>query len=55
VDHDPLTEKIIGCAYTVSNTLGVGFLEKIYENALALELRKTGTGSSEARNERRRA
>ena len=33
------TEKIIGCAYTVSNTLGAGFLEKVYENALAIELR----------------
>ena len=36
-----ITEKIIGCAYTVSNTLGAGFLEKVYENALAIELRKT--------------
>ena len=35
-----ITEKIIGCAYTVSNTLGAGFLEKVYENALAIELRK---------------
>ncbi|BBB47024.1 GxxExxY protein [Pelolinea submarina] len=35
-----ITEKIIGCAYTVSNTLGIGFLEKVYENALAVELRK---------------
>jgi GxxExxY protein len=37
-----ITEKIIGCAYTVSNHLGSGFLEKIYENALAHEIRKTG-------------
>jgi GxxExxY protein len=37
-----LTERIIGCAYTVSNTLGCGFLEKVYENALAHELRKAG-------------
>ena len=37
-----LTEKIIGCVYTVSNKLGVGFLEKVYENALAIELSKTG-------------
>ena len=35
-----ITEKIIGCAYTVSNALGAGFLEKVYENALAIELRK---------------
>jgi len=35
-----LTEKIISCAFKVSNTLGSGFLEKVYENALAHELRK---------------
>ena len=37
-----ITEKIIGCSYTVSNGLGCGFLEKVYENALAHELRKAG-------------
>ena len=37
-----LTERVIGCAYRVSNRLGVGFLEKVYENALAHELRKAG-------------
>lgn len=37
-----LTEVIIGCAFKVANTLGVGFLEKVYENALVIELRKTG-------------
>jgi GxxExxY protein len=37
-----ITERIIGCAYTVSNSLGCGFLEKVYENALAHELRKAG-------------
>jgi len=41
-DLNPVTEKIIGCAFTVSNTLGAGFLEKVYENALALELQKAG-------------
>jgi GxxExxY protein len=41
-EHDELTEAIIGCAYTVLNTLGHGFLEKVYENALAHELRKQG-------------
>lgn len=35
-----LTEKVIQCAFAVSNTLGCGFLEKVYENALAHELRK---------------
>ncbi|MGH6933176.1 MAG: GxxExxY protein [Dongiaceae bacterium] len=37
-----ISERIIGCAFVVSNTLGVGFLEKVYENALAHELRKAG-------------
>jgi GxxExxY protein len=37
-----ITEKIIGCSYIVSNTLGSGFLEKVYENALAHELSKAG-------------
>ena len=37
-----LTEKIIGCAYRVSNGLGCGFLEKVYKNAFAHELRKAG-------------
>ncbi len=35
-----LTEKVIGCAFSVSNSLGAGFLERVYENALAHELRK---------------
>jgi len=39
---DQVTEKIIGCAFTVGNRLGCGFLEKIYENALVIELRKQG-------------
>ena len=37
-----VTEKIINCAYRVSNTLGSGFLEKVYENALAIELQHIG-------------
>ena len=44
-DKDRLNELsggVIGCAFTVLNTLGVGFLEKVYENALTLELRKRG-------------
>ncbi len=36
------TEKIIGCAFKVRNQLGPGFLEKVYENALVLELKKSG-------------
>ncbi|MEM6330982.1 MAG: GxxExxY protein [Planctomycetota bacterium] len=37
---DKLTEAIIGAAYDVSNALGAGFLEKVYENALCHELGK---------------
>jgi GxxExxY protein len=37
-----ITEKIIGCAFRVSNALGCGFLEKVYENALIHEMRKCG-------------
>ena len=37
-----LSERIIGCAFAVANGLGSGFLEKVYENALAHELRKAG-------------
>ena len=40
--EDALTQKIIGCAYKVHNTLGSGFLEKVYENALHIELTKQG-------------
>ena len=39
---DALTEKIIGCAFAVGNILGCGFLEKVYENAMAQEFRKHG-------------
>ena len=40
--QDPLTESVLGSAFTVANTLGAGFLEKVYENALAHEIRKAG-------------
>ena len=40
--HGELTEKILGAFYKVYNHLGYGFLEKVYENALVLELRKMG-------------
>jgi GxxExxY protein len=39
-----LTERIIGCTMVVSSTLGSGFLERVYGNALAHELRKAGLG-----------
>ncbi len=40
--HDNLTERVIKAFYEVYNTLGYGFLEKVYENAMVLELQKGG-------------
>ena len=42
LELDQITEKIIGCAQRVSNMLGCGFLEKVYENALSHEIQKAG-------------
>jgi GxxExxY protein len=39
---DRLSGIVIGCAFRVMNGLGAGFAEKVYENALAHELRKAG-------------
>ena len=41
-EHDPPSEAVIGCVFRVANGLGAGFLEKVYENALLHERRKTG-------------
>ena len=41
-EPDRITERSIGGAYNVANTLGHGFLERVYENALAHELCKGG-------------
>ncbi|MCU0337853.1 MAG: GxxExxY protein [Sediminibacterium sp.] len=40
--HTAITEKIIKAFYKVYNTLGFGFLEKVYENAMFIELRNLG-------------
>jgi len=40
MELDKITGKIIGCAYRVSNNLGIGFVEKVYENAHTHEMRK---------------
>ena len=40
--HKDLTHGIINAAYTVHNILGYGFLEKVYQNALVIELQKRG-------------
>jgi GxxExxY protein len=41
---DELSQRVIGCAFEVSNTLGAGFFEKLYEKALCVELEKAGLG-----------
>ena len=40
--HEDVTRAIIQALYKVYNTLGYGFLEKVYENALAYELARQG-------------
>jgi len=42
MEHEKLTDKIIGCCYKVYNVLGYGFLESVYEKALLIELSKAG-------------
>ncbi len=44
--HRELTEKIIGAAFEVQRELGPGFLEKVYETALARELESLGIAVS---------
>jgi GxxExxY protein len=36
----PISERVISCAFEVSNTLGAGFFERVYENALCVELNR---------------
>ncbi len=40
--HEAVTESIIGAFFEVYNSLGYGFLEKVYENALCAEFRRRG-------------
>ena len=42
ISVDKITEKSIASAFKVSNTLGIGFVEKVYENAHAHQMRKDG-------------
>ena len=42
IDEKERTEKIIGAFYAVYNEVGYGFLERVYENALSIELRRRG-------------
>ncbi len=51
-DRDGISElsnRVIGCALAVAGTLGCGFVEKVYENALAHELRKSGLAVAQQR------
>ncbi len=48
--HEEITEKIINVFYKVYNVLGYGFLEKVYENAMVVELRKSGLGAIPQKN-----
>ncbi|HUS90745.1 MAG TPA: GxxExxY protein [Phycisphaerae bacterium] len=40
--HSELTGRILKCAFRVQNTLGCGFLEKVYENAMGVALEREG-------------
>ena len=42
MEHEKITETIIGCAYRVYNKMGFGFLESVYEKCLLIEMRKAG-------------
>ena len=47
MEHEELTHKIIGCAYTVFKKLGFGFLESVYRKAMVIELGKAGLNVEE--------
>ena len=44
--YEELTEKIIGYAYQVYNTMGSGYLESVYEKCLLIELRRAGISAA---------
>lgn len=48
--HKELTSKIIQAFYKVYNKLGYGFLEKVYENAMRVELNKMGISVEQQKN-----
>jgi GxxExxY protein len=48
--HADITDKIIKAFYKVNNKLGFGFLEKIYENSMAIALRKMGCNVLQQQN-----
>ena len=42
LEHQYLTERIIGCAYKVHNKMGFGFVELVYEKCMLIEFAKAG-------------
>lgn len=48
--HENLTGKIIKAFYNVNDRLGFGFLEKVYENSMMIELRKMGLNVENQKN-----
>jgi GxxExxY protein len=42
LEHKEVTQQIVGAAFEVHNTLGYGFLEKVYQRAMQVELRAQG-------------
>jgi GxxExxY protein len=48
--HGQITEVILKAFYKVYNTLGYGFLEKVYENAMRIELTKMGIKAEQQKN-----
>ena len=48
--HKDITAKIIQAFYKVYNTLGYGFLEKVYENAIRIEIGKSGLHVEQQKN-----
>jgi GxxExxY protein len=47
MEYADLTEKIIGCAYRVYNTMGFGYLESVYEKCMLIELEQVGLHAGE--------
>jgi len=52
IEKDPLTQKIIGCAYKVHSKLGPGLNESIYHNALKIALEQSGPSFETEKNYR---
>jgi GxxExxY protein len=48
--HGQITEVILKAFYKAYNTLGYGFLEKVYENAMRIELTKMGIKTEQQKN-----